>query len=513
MKEQHPLEVLALIAGITAMGLLAVILIAAWSTVTLFAPFVIWLAFVCGALYLVGMSGSHIVIRWLAVFEKRQAMRHAEGRYQLEQHIALTRMAADEQGNYPVYMPPAPVQIAPMLFAPGNSLHGAPRLAAREGQPAIAAPSELASPDIKQPSMRSLLSHLEENALQVCAGVRADTGEPVILSIPDAVHFKLIGSSGFGKSCLAAALLEQAIRTNTPDVLRIALLDLEHKTSKLFEDAPHVLELTQGRRHIPLVATSADEVALQLGLLKLELDRRARLSETALQDEPLLLIYVEEMLSLQYEVAPELLAKMLADLAILAVRARKYRMFLLACSQTDYSTPELRTAQKQFRSRMAFAIDTTAARAAGFMSTELIKWSFTHSAKGSGLYVLETPGLAALMLAPVYDVRQKVLAHERSTARSTGVQDVFTPETMRIVNSERTPVEQPLNTLRTGREQATEANGTHSEQVQQLQALGWGKIAIMEKVWNVKRGGSLKWQQAEQEYNEIVANQAAEQEA
>ncbi len=493
-----------LCVGIAALIVLGVILFAAWSTVTLFAPFVVWLAFVVGAFYLIGSSGAQVASAWLAVFEKKQAMRHAEGRYQLEQHLSLTRIAADEQGNYPVFLPPAPVQIAPMLFSPGNSPHGS-RVQVREEQPAIAAPQEMISSAVKQPTLRSLLSHLEENALQICAGVRADSGEPVILSIPDAVHFKLIGSSGFGKSCLAAALLEQAITANSPDVLRIALLDLEHKTSKLFEDSPHVLELQSGRRHIPLVATSADEVAQQLGLLKLELDRRARLSEMALQDEPLLLIYVEEMLSLQYEVAPELLAKMLADLAILAVRARKYHMFLLACSQTDYSTPELRTAQKQFRSRMAFAIDTTAARAAGFMSTDLIKWSFTHSQKGSGLYVLETPGLAALMLAPVYDVRQKVLAKERALVRSeqfsARVQEPFTPEPFRVVESERNPRETPLKTTRNEQETAWLAK---VEQVRHYQALGWQKVAILGKVWDAKPGGSQKWKQAEAEYQQIV---------
>jgi hypothetical protein len=293
---------------------------------------------------------------------------------------------------------------------------------------------ELAAPHVRQPSMYALLQQLEPGALQVCPGVRADNGEPVILSIEDAVHFKLIGSSGFGKSCEAAALLEQAITLNGPELLQIALLDLEHKTSRLFEDSPNVAVLQSGRRSVPMVATSADEVALYLGYLKSELDRRARLSESDLQYAPVLLMYVEEMLALRYEVDEKLMGRMLADLSVLAVRARKYRMFLLACTQTDYSTPELRTAQNQFRTRIAYAIDTTAARAAGFMSTELIKTNFTTSQKGDGQFVLESPGIAALMLAPVYDVKQKLLAKERSM----GVQERFTPPALHVVNSIRT---------------------------------------------------------------------------
>src|SRR6266568_8504370 len=215
---------------------------------------------------------------------------------------------------------------------------------------------------LEQPIMRALMNSLQEDRLQVAPGIRGTDGKPLVLSIPRAVHFKLIGSSGFGKSCLAGALLKQAITTNSPERLQIALLDLEHKTSRLFENSPNVATLRVGRRLIEMVATDADEVARHLGYLKIELDRRAELSEQELQYEPLLLIYVEEMLSLQYEVDEQLLAQMFKDLSILAVRARKYGMFLLACAQTDYSTPELKTAQKQFRSRMAFAIDLSAAR-------------------------------------------------------------------------------------------------------------------------------------------------------
>jgi hypothetical protein len=359
-----------------------------------------------------------------------------------------------------------------------------------------AQPAQLAAPGVRQPTQRYLIDQLEENALQVCPGIRTSDGQPVILSIPDAVHFKLIGSSGFGKSCLAGAILDQAIKLNSPDVLQIALLDLEHKTSRLFENAPNVATLQTGRRSIPMVATNADEVASQLGLLKKELDRRAQLSEYDLQSEPLLLIYVEEMLSLQFEVDETLIVQMLKDLSVLAVRARKYRMDLLAVAQTDYSTKELQVAQKQFRSRIAFAIDTTAARAAGFMSTELIKYSFSHSQRGDGMYVLETPGVASLMLAPVYDVRAKVLALD---TRSGRVQRPFSdrsdtlPE--RIVNADERTV-----ALRSER----------STEVHNLLNNGWGKQAIIEKLWQCKKGGSPKYKEAEQEYNQIIEAKESE---
>lgn len=263
-------------------------------------------------------------------------------------------------------------------------------------------PLQIAAPKIQQPTMEEMYNAIPFNSLQVAFGKTLDKGEIVTIPIIGGVHFKLVGGSGFGKSCLAGALLDIATKRNDPDHLRIALLDLEHKTSRLFEDLPHVLEVG-GQRRRRLVARDADEVAAHLGYLRKELDRRA----TNQLATPLLLIYVEEMLSLQYEVDDKLKAQMLADLAILALRGRKYGMFLMACTQTDYSTKELKEAQKQFRTRSGFAIDPSAARAAGFVNTELVNYNYRNAKPGQ--FLLERPAFSSLVLAPLYDVEQKLL--------------------------------------------------------------------------------------------------------
>lgn len=340
------------------------------------------------------------------------------------------------------------------------------------------------------PSQDQLLNALVPNSLTVSPGIRNSNGQPVIVSITEIPHLKIIGSSGFGKSCLAAALLDQACRLNTPDKLQIALLDLEHKTSRLFEDRANVAEINLGTRRVTMVATDADEVAQHLGFLKKELSRRTKLSEDDLIKEPVLLMYVEEMLSLQFEVEEELLQQMLADITILAIRGRKYGMFLLAVSQTDYSTSELRVAQKQFRFRAAAGIDTTAARAAGFMNTELIKNNFQHGKPGQ--FVVEYPSFSDLVLAPDYDVKKLVLA------RSSAIRDRDTSPILRVVNDARNPSEQSVNRVD---EQALQAK---REQVTTLRDQGWGKSNIIEKVWGVKRGGSQAYIKACAEYDAIV---------
>jgi hypothetical protein len=177
-------------------------------------------------------------------------------------------------------------------------------------------------------------------------------------------------------------------------------------------------------------------------------------------------------------------------------------MFLLACSQTDYSTEELKSAQKQFRSRMAFAVDVTAARAAGFMNTDLVKYNFMHSEKGSGQFVLEAPGIASLMLAPVFDVRQRLLQPSSSAQNSA-----FNSANVRHANVVRTVSEQGMNNAGTDEEHPWQAKG---REVRHLRVQGWGKIAIIEKVWGVKRGGTERYRQAEKEYETIVATHCSD---
>ena len=425
-------------------------------------------------------------------------------RFSLEQHLAITRVKASEHG-YDALV--------------GNGTQGynitaipyQGRYAVSSSTERTTDPRQLAAPaaadtddddaiDHAMPTQDFILSRLKRNALEIAPGIDAKTGELRFLSIEDAVHFKLIGSSGFGKSCLAASILDQAIKLNSPDVLQVALLDLEHKTSVLFEDAPHLVEYkAAGGRRVPLASTNADEVATHLGHLKSILDQRAKLNEYDLQQQPVILMYVEEMLSLQYEVDPKLLSQMLADLSVLALRARKYRMFLLACAQTDYSTPELKNAQKQFRSRIAFAVDTTSARAAGFMSTELIKQNFLTAEKGDGHFVLEYPGYAGICIAPSFDVRAMLLA------RSTPVHQAYTAPERMIVNADSTPASLAQNTTTDAPERTPQAGIGDIQEVLRLHSLNWGKQAIIEKVYAIKKGGSLKYKEASKRYDLIMA--------
>jgi hypothetical protein len=278
-----------------------------------------------------------------------------------------------------------------------------------DAPPAIGAPAQnnlLTGTQRELPKVEMFYELIPYNSLQTAMGIEAMSGNPVIVGIRKSTHFKLIGGSGLGKSCLAAGILDIATTTNEPDHLKIGLLDLEHNTSRLFEHLPHIAEL--GPRRQRLVGCDPEEVAQKLKLLQWELSRRAELGEEHCRlHEPVLLVYVEEMLALKYEVVDEKLNKeMLAAITILGVRARKYGIFLLVCMQIDYSDKSTREAMAQFRTRAGFAVDPDAARASGFFNTELVKQNFL--AGRSGQYVLEKPQYSNLVLAHDYDVATKL---------------------------------------------------------------------------------------------------------
>jgi len=177
-------------------------------------------------------------------------------------------------------------------------------------------------------------------------------------------------------------------------------------------------------------------------------------------------------------------------------------MYLLACAQDDYADEELKSAKNQFRVKGAFGVPPSAAQSAGFTMKDLIKQNYL--AQVPGQFVLETRGCNDLMLAPQYDLKKKLQrlvqgsVQEPFNIRSTTVQEAFTRPALQIVN---------------GNERSSELRSDRSTEVQKLREMGWGKQAIIEKVWNVTKGGSRGYKDAEAEYHQIIATiEAAESE-
>lgn len=468
-----------------------------------------------GVVVIVIVAVSLAIRYFMDTLHHQQQVRELE-REKIRAEIEATRFqtrllnpTADGTGNfaYSAYVdsygrviqpePTTAIQPVPHTYSPHNAFSYDSDYTTPENSTVV-----IPETNVQQPNMDFILSQLRQNNLEVCLGVSTTTGKPFVMNLIDGTHYRIIGGSGFGKSCFAASLLEMTTATNDPERIMIALLDLEHKTSKLFEHLPHVAQLQVGRRTVDCVATSPDEVAEHFGYLRKELDRRKALNEYDLQREQFMLIYVEEFLSLKREVDPELLQQMTDNFTILALRGRKYRMYLLACAQVDYADKMLRDAMNQFNVNASFSVKPKAAQAVGFTSYDLLKQNF--AAKQRGQFVLETTGCNDIMLAPHFDVKTRLLQLERSQSvlnRSSSVHSPFQSTNVRLLNASRTDVNADKNY----------AERVH--EVQQLRLKAWGKQAIIECLWNVKKGGSTRYQEAEAEYEAILTNIQIESEA
>lgn len=405
---------LLLVASLCILGIVATCVVLALPTIRLLAPALAWAIMLT---LIVAVPGSVIAGAFWIVSSAQN------------KRIAARKFAANANNVFPAYLD---LERGVFIQAVNGSL---PNVVPEHYAPAIhnqnnvneliklfeyaqsTRVQEIAAPALTRPSQEAIIEQLPYNQYMVSPGAQLSNGEIVAVSLLEVPHVKFIGAPGFGKSCLAGSILDQVTQTNDRQHLQLALLDCEHKTSRLFENNPNIAQVRVGGRVVDLVATDADMVAVQLGFLKREMMRRAQLSEAELDGQPVLLMYVEEMLSLQYEVDPKLLQQMVDDILILAVRARKYRMFLLSCMQTDYSTDEMKVSQKMFRLRGAAAIDPSAARAAGFQNGELIKANFQQGQKGQ--FVIEYPGFSNVVLVPSYDVKKKLQQLGRSDARGT----------------------------------------------------------------------------------------------
>jgi hypothetical protein len=410
--------------------------------------------------------------------------------FELKRYLACTRVAPEQ---YLVDYEPQRITALPSL-----------RRVGREAEK----PSEdlLEAARYPQPSHDELVRLITPNSYTYSPGIHATTGEPVIVDLVKVPHLKIIGSTGFGKSCLCGSIIDQLTSTHDPRRLQIALLDLEHKTSRLYEDLPHVATLTVGKREVRMVATSADQCAEYLGYLYQHMKYREQLAPQDLYQLPIMLIYIEEMLALTHEVVdPKLLNLIFQSLLLLAVRARKYGMFLLAAMQLDYSTEAMKVNQKMFRFRGAAGVDPSAARAAGFTNNELIKQNFQQGQPGQ--FVIEFPGFSHLVISPVYDVEAKL-------ADKFGYIPGFGKTPLEETPPEMAAVKPSRNSAETGLKTDETAQQARFQETRQLYEKGWGKVKIIEKIYGAKPGKSKKYLEAEAEYEGflVVIEQSQERE-
>ena len=285
-------------------------------------------------------------------------------------------------------------------------------------------------------SIDEIVAHVRANSYTIYVG-RSLTkpGYPAIPVNFFKRHIKIIGASQKGKSSMTAAMLDIIARTHDPEHVLFALLDMENQTSTLFAHLPHLCEvLLDDNRSLLLHARSAEEVLEHLQYIVSLLKYRYTLSKLQIEQQPLLIVYIEEFLALkdyfkmridavakeEKEQAKRDYVRLVYCIKEIARRGLKVRVQLLMCAQVDYRDDDLQEALINVTSGISFAVRVTAAQAAGFYQTELLQRNAREGRVGQA--VVEMPDCQDLLLAPHFDLEQRLIEHERMLARyHTGV--------------------------------------------------------------------------------------------
>jgi hypothetical protein len=321
-------------------------------------------------------------------------------------------------------------------------------------------PTDIAIPRLMP---NDIIRNTQPDDFRICIG-RSLTkkGNPPIWINFYGQHLKLIGASQYGKSSMAACILYLITRTHSPSNVLIALLDMEHKTSKLFTDCQHLAEVNIDGRWVTLHAKTREQVLEHLGHVVTLMDGRYTLTEEEVEQEPILLVYLEEFLALKdyfkrlidklageaKEQAKKDYAQLVFSVSEIARRGLKVKVQLLMCAQVDYRDDDFREALVNITGGMSFCVDSSAARAAGFVRADLLKRNVEDDKKGQA--VTETPDCKDLVLAPEYDLKKKLLAFEKERQERNGTTTKRQrPRTIAPANSHRFNDQEPTTQAET----------------------------------------------------------------
>lgn len=466
---------------IVFLGFFTLILILARQQLAESAPWLLYFFEFCLALLVLGS-----IIGFFKV-------KHDEHQARMDRYRHNTyRFQPSDTGNYDAYFNGQTfIQAVPGNFVQPvpQSLTYSPHITMK-GESRELPGSNMQALPLAKPTIADMVAAVNQNGYEIALGRSLTTQQPILATLSDA-HIKLIGGTRMGKSCEAAAILNQVCETHDTRHMQIALLDLENKTSRLFAGDSHVLMVDTGYKKVKMHARDIGQVATGLIVLHGLMIERYKLTDAQLAQMPHILIYLEEFLYwkklLKQKVDAETREKALASFSGLATRCIKVNMHLMACAQADYADEELRDAMAQFIGvNLSFAVKPSAAQAAGFVSSDLLKQNY--EARTPGQFVVEMIGGADLGLAPDFNVKQKLAMLPGSTVVAEVPDEMPEPSQNLARTQTRTQIDAALQ--------------AKVEQV--MQNPGESQDECILRVWNARKGGGEKYKQAKQEYIQVL---------
>jgi len=229
------------------------------------------------------------------------------------------------------------------------------------GRPVIGI--EIPNPESTAVSLRGLVQDRAFRQVAARSGLalaigRAVSGAPIVADLERLPHLLIAGATGSGKSVGLAALLASLLFQNTPDALRLILIDPKRVELARFGRLPHLLAA---------MVTDVVEVVGVLQWLALEVDRRYRLfADVGARDLraynrrlpsgaaplPRLVVVVDELADVMLR-APGEVEPLLTRLAQLA---RATGIHLIVATQRPSADVITGLIKANFPARLAFAV-------------------------------------------------------------------------------------------------------------------------------------------------------------
>lgn len=321
----------------------------------------------------------------------------------IEAQARVATLLPDPNGNYPARITasgdvvtitpgnPSSFAPAPHTFAP----HYAPHIISKAApEAALQLPENIVDGEIVQPvepiTAAEALTLIPRNQLTWLFGTD-EAGKPAIATIKDSVHTLNVGSTGQGKTTLTADLLLQLVKGNDAELYNLIIADIKGTLAEPFK--PYAFA----------TGTNPDDYVTLMAMARETVEQRRVNGETLAKGAKVWVIVVEEALALKKYLSKEQLDEYSKHLDIVALVGREYGVFLLACSQVDYSSKGFQDSRGQFMTRLGAAIMPTAANSMGFVNTKLVKRLWQE--RRPGQFLLEGPDGDRIIRAPLLDLK------------------------------------------------------------------------------------------------------------
>ncbi len=185
------------------------------------------------------------------------------------------------------------------------------------------------------------------------------SGNPIVADLSKMPHLLIAGTTGSGKSVCIISLISSLVMCNTPDDLKLAILDPKWVELSIFNGMPHLLGdvETKPNRMLAVLAWAVSEMerrykifeeinARDIGVYNVKADRRG------LPTLPRIVILIDELASLM-QTTPE---QAEAHLVHLAQMARATGIHLVVATQRPSTDVVTGLIKANFPARIAFMV-------------------------------------------------------------------------------------------------------------------------------------------------------------